>query len=397
MTDSTAKSLLSFTPALPTWKQARAFLNVMPGVPYVAYRHMYDRIWDLKGSPQETEDWTDPDAWIPERLDGEDRALAWKIWRDTAQVINPRYTRGCWYLANKHGLLTRDAADQLQLTPAGQDFLNHPGGEQQAHIDQGEGLLTVLQLVAEHSPCKRGEILPDYAQFCNTYTTYRSSSVHRSSLHDRLVNLVERALVHRSGVSYEITEAGIRHLQKFSSLVPGRQISSRQTQLQELARELIRQARQELREHLSAMDPYEFERLVGLLLEEMGYANVTVTAPSNDKGVDVVADIELGISSVREVVQVKRQGGSINRTVLDQLRGSLHRFKALRGTIITLGTFSTGAKSAALESGAAPITLIDGEKLLDLLVQYEIGVARRAVEFIEFDLSRLAQPAEEPE
>ena len=39
----------------------------------------------------------------------------------------------------------------------------------------------------------------------------------------------------------------------------------------------------------------------------MGYENVYVTAPSNDKGVDVVADIELGISKVREVIQVKRQ------------------------------------------------------------------------------------------
>ena len=53
------------------------------------------------------------------------------------------------------------------------------------------------------------------------------------------------------------------------------------------------------------MDPYKFEHLIKLLLEDMGYENVEVTAPSNDGGVevtapsndggvDVTADIELG-------------------------------------------------------------------------------------------------------
>jgi restriction system protein len=88
-----------------------------------------------------------------------------------------------------------------------------------------------------------------------------------------------------------------------------------------------------------------------------------VTSPTNDKGVDVVANIELGISSVREVVQVKRYRGSIHRRVLDELRGSLHRFNAVRGTIITTGDVSRGTVQAAFERGAAPITLIDGEKL----------------------------------
>jgi restriction system protein len=149
------------------------------------------------------------------------------------------------------------------------------------------------------------------------------------------------------------------------------------------------------------MDPFKFEELIKFLLEEMDYSDVQTTSPVNDKGVDVVADIEFGISSVREVIQVKRHKGNINRTVLDQLRGSLHRFDAVRGTIITTGGFSKGTVQAAFERGAAPITLIDGEKLLDLLIQHEIGVSKNAVEYIEFDASKLAQfesdEAEEPE
>ena len=42
---------------------------------------------------------------------------------------------------------------------------------------------------------------------------------------------------------------------------------------------------------------------------------------------------------------------------------------AVRGTIITTGDVSRGTAQAAFERGAAPITLIDGEKLLDLLIQ----------------------------
>lgn len=40
---------------------------------------------------------------------------------------------------------------------------------------------------------------------------------------------------------------------------------------------------------------------------------------------------------------------------------------------------------------AAPITLIDGEKLLDLLIEYEIGVTKRQVEYWEFAAEKLVQ------
>jgi restriction system protein len=113
-----------------------------------------------------------------------------------------------------------------------------------------------------------------------------------------------------------------------------------------------------MQELLSTMEPIAFEHLIGQLLEAMNYQNVAVTAPSNDKGVDVVADIELGITSVREVVQAKRQKSNVQRTVLDALRGSLYRFQAVRGTIITTAGFSKGAIQAAFEAGAPPITLL---------------------------------------
>lgn len=77
--------------------------------------------------------------------------------------------------------------------------------------------------------------------------------------------------------------------------------------------------------------------------------------------------------------------------MLDQLRGSLHHFNAVRGTIITTGRFSKGVEEAAFERGAAPTTLIDGDKLLDLLFENQIGVTKRQVEYWEFAAEKLAQ------
>ena len=138
------------------------------------------------------------------------------------------------------------------------------------------------------------------------------------------------------------------------------------------------------------MDPFAFEHLVKRLLEEMGYQNVEVTARSNDGGVDVVGDIEVGITSVREVVQAKRHRRAVQRKDLDALRGSLYRFNAVRGTIVTTSKFAKGTQEAAFATGAAPITLVDGDKLVDLLIEHGIGVRRRTVEMLEVDTAAIA-------
>lgn len=388
MTDIAIKSL---TPDLPLYVNARHFLRVMDGVAYALYRSMYNDIWSQRGNPQENASWTDPDIWIPQRLTGEEQTLALRFWNESKHTLNPRYIRGSWYLTTKHQLLAEDERGTMNITERGRQFLKDTAGPVSAEIDGYEGILMLLQLVAERGPGSRSDFLPDYATYSRTFTSFHSDQVIKGALYDRLVNLIDRGYVARSSLTYEITDAGLSHLARYAQLMPGRVSSTKQSELHRLAAELSRAAREQLASYLATMNPFKFESLIKLLLEEMGYNGVEVTSPTNDKGVDVVADIELGISSVREVVQVKRYKGSINRRVLDELRGSLHRFNAVRGTIITTGSFSSGTKQAAFERGAAPITLIDGEKLLDLLRQYEIGVSKKAIEYIEFDQTKLAQ------
>lgn len=385
--------LRSLTPHLPEYRVARKFMATLHGVPYPLYRSMYNDILEQRGNPQENVDWTDPDRWIPERLYGDERDLAFRLWRDSNGDVNPRHTRGCWYLSSKHGLLSQSDDGLIEMTESGREFIAKPSGSVAAGIDAYEGILTILRLVAERGPGKRSVFLPDFASFCGQYTNYRSESPIKQALYDRLVNLIDRGLITRSGMTYQVTDKGLAHLDQYSGMIPGVEVrkTGKQSQLRKLAKDIRTEAREQLSSYLAGMDPKRFESLIRFLLEEMGYTEVQTTPFAHDKGVDVVANIELGISSVREVVQAKRHRGNIGRPVLDQLRGSLHRFNAVRGTLITTGGFSRGTIDAAFERGAPPITLIDGKKLIDLLIEYEIGVSKQNIDYFEFDQESLSQ------
>lgn len=380
------------TPHFPTYDNARYFLKSLDGVSYQLYRDTVDTIWAQRGNPQEQTNWADPDAWIPERLSGPVQDLARRIWEESTGQLNPRYLSGCWTLCVRHNLLARDIEDVLRITARGRQFLEESAGILPAEIDEYEGVFVILGLVAEKGPGKRGDFLPEYSDYCRTFTTWHSDTAIYGALYNRLSNLIDRGYVVRRGQSYEITDAGLAYLDRYAHIrSDSARPSSRQSDIRKIAKDMRDEARTRLGEFLSQMDPFKFEELIKLLLEEMGYDDVNTTAPTNDKGIDVVANIELGISSVREVIQAKRHKGTIGRAVLDQLRGSLYRFNAVRGTIITTGRFSKGAQESAFERGAPPITLIDGAKLLDLLMEHQIGVAKRSVEYYEFDPTRLTQ------
>lgn len=385
--------LRSLTPNLPEYRLAAHFLKTLDGVSNTLYRRMYNEIWEQRGNPQENVDWTDPDKWIPERLRGEEQSLALRLWRESRGKVNPRYTRGSWYLCTKHNFLAQHGDGHLYVTEDGRQFIEKPAGDIVSATDAYEGILTILRLVAERGPGRRNEFLPDFTAFCHSLTNYRSESPIKQALYDRLLNLIDRKYVLRSGQTYQVTDEGLAYLNKYASLIPGVDSKKlgKQAEIRRLAKDIRAEARDQLGTFLADMNARKFESLIKFLLEEMGYTDVQTTPYTNDKGVDVVANIELGISSVREVVQAKRHKGNIGRPVLDQLRGSLHRFNAVRGTLISTGGYSKGTIDAAFEPGAAPITLIDGNKLIDLLIEHGIGVSKQNIEYFEFDQESLSQ------
>lgn len=365
--------------------ELRAFLAAVPGLTAESIIQLRATLTELRGTPQSQSDWSDPDAWIAERLAGDAAATAKALWVGSGRVVNPRHTVGVWLTARNYGLLDEAADGTLSLSARGEALCAGTGAEVLRDIDDAEGVLAVLQFVAELGPAGTSELLAPWAEHLQKHGRVRSNSATRSYLYQRLRNLLDRELVARSGARYAVTPAGLAWLGEADAADDTE--ADPDAELAKLAQRNKDQVKEALREILADMDPYAFEHVIKDLLVAMGYDEVQVTSPSNDKGVDVIGRIQLGITAVREVIQVKRHRRTIQRKDLDALRGSLHRFHAVRGTLITTSRFSSGTEKAAFEPGAAPITLIDGEKLIDLLADHEIGVKKRKIEVWKLDES----------
>ncbi len=350
---------------------------------------MRNAIFDQTGTPQNPVDWSNPDVWIDERLSGDEAALARRIWEESDKTVNPRHIYGAYLLMNGYDLLVPDAIGVYRLTERGRAFLEGDD-EVVREIDDAEGVPQLLAILATKTRAKRGDLLPEWGGFLREYSNFGKTSTIRDTLRRRMANLMERGFVSREGNVYVIEQKGIDYAATF-----GTAEDSRRRGVLDAIKAYNDDQRELLRDQLSTMHPYRFEQLVRELLEAMGYEDVTVTKQSGDKGVDVVATVQFGITTVTEVVQVKRQKGSIGRPVLDQLRGALPYHKAIRGTLITLGSFSKGCAEAALFPGAAPVGLINGEKLLELLVEHEIGIQKRPATLYELDESYFEAPIED--
>ena len=137
------------------------------------------------------------------------------------------------------------------------------------------------------------------------------------------------------------------------------------------------QIQKELRKQLLNMAPQKFEELIRLLLEQMGFEETETTPYHNDKGVDVRGVLRSNpLSVVKVAIQAKRWTNHVGAGVVRDLRGSLKVADSEQGLIITPSDFSSGAKEEAQAPGKTPIRLINGIQLVDLLIQYNVGVKK---------------------
>jgi restriction system protein len=146
--------------------------------------------------------------------------------------------------------------------------------------------------------------------------------------------------------------------------------------------EANKEAREKLLKHIKIMKPYDFENLVSQLLLALGFEEVEVTSRSNDGGIDVRGTLVVGdVIRTRLAVQVKRWKNNVQSPVIQQVRGSLGTHE--QGLIITTSDFSKGAREEATRANATPVGLMDGEQLVDLLIQNEIGITLTPLQLIQ--------------
>lgn len=153
-------------------------------------------------------------------------------------------------------------------------------------------------------------------------------------------------------------------------------------------RQIQEQLAAELLESIRSSSPAFFEQLVVDLLVKMGYGGSREDAGraigrQGDEGIDgVINEDRLGLDVI--YIQAKRWENTVSRPEIQKFAGALQGKRAKKGIFITTSTFSQGARDYANRIDSK-IILIDGQKLAQLMIEYDVGVTPIAV----YELKRI--------
>ena len=143
--------------------------------------------------------------------------------------------------------------------------------------------------------------------------------------------------------------------------------------------------RREMLERILSLTAEEFQLLAGDLLAAMGF-ETEVTGKVGDGGVDVTGELVVpNLVTVKLFVQVKRYqlGTKITPNAVKQLRSSIPLNG--QGAFITTAEYRKTAYDIATEPGFPPIGLINGDQLVDLLIEYWAEISPEFQEMLTVD------------
>lgn len=128
----------------------------------------------------------------------------------------------------------------------------------------------------------------------------------------------------------------------------------------------------ELLDKLKKLDPFYFEKVVLMLLNKMGYGEFVETSKTGDGGIDgIINEDKLGLDKI--FIQAKRYSeNKVRETEIRNFIGAMSG-DTNKGVFVTTSTFDDKAMKKAKEAHHS-IILIDGEKLVKLMTQYNVGV-----------------------
>ena len=133
----------------------------------------------------------------------------------------------------------------------------------------------------------------------------------------------------------------------------------------------------ELLEKLKEIDPYYFEKVILILLKKMGYGDFIETSKSGDGGIDgIINEDKLGLEKI--YTQAKRYNeNKVREKDIRNFIGAMSGDTS-KGVFITTSTFDDSAIKKAREAHHS-IILVDGARLVDLMLQYNVGVQVKTV------------------
>ncbi len=133
---------------------------------------------------------------------------------------------------------------------------------------------------------------------------------------------------------------------------------------------------EDLMQQIMEMESYDFEKLVVLLLEKMGYGKPITTKKSGDEGIDgfVKAD-QFGFDSIYVQAKQWKPESIVGRPEVQRFLGAMAGQGATKGLFFTTTRFSKEAEKYAERQLQQKIVLVDGEKLTKLMIAYNLGVS----------------------
>lgn len=151
-------------------------------------------------------------------------------------------------------------------------------------------------------------------------------------------------------------------------------VSSSLKELQNLHRRYISEFKKKILADLKRLSPTAFESFAKRLLDVYGFHDTKVTHVSGDGGIDGHGKLKVGLAYLNVAFQCKRwTKGNVQRPEVDKFRGAIQGdFE--QGLFFTTTSFSDGAVDVSIKRGAVPIVLVDGESIVDLMIEKEFGV-----------------------
>jgi restriction system protein len=255
--------------------------------------------------------------------------------------------------------------------------------------------------IEQRIPSGRGTVIGNRTNWAMTFLTkggliskiapktYRATDLGREFLSKHPIEITVADL--KAIARWE--EAWNTRRKQRETLAIGESISladSTATPQEKIAREVIAldaDLRDRLLTAIVDQPPTFFERLVLDVLIAMGYGGSREDAAEHlgragDEGIDGrINQDSLGLDQI--LVQAKRYRPDrlVDRKEIQAFIGSLAGQGVAKGVFITTSGFAGSAQEFVLRGSATKIILVDGEKLIDLMLRHNIGV--RVVERYE--------------
>jgi len=179
-----------------------------------------------------------------------------------------------------------------------------------------------------------------------------------------------------------------------SSPRSGRDSSGEMSSLPNLVKRHEMEVKDELKSLLAGLPAEKFEKLAARLLDAMGFCEMTVTNKGADGGVDGYGELEMGVVRVKAAFQCKRWSNVVGRPEVDAFRGAIQG-KYDYGIFMATSSFTARAEEESMRSGCVPIIMVDGSKIIDLMVQREVGVWREPLSILKIDDTFFLDPEDE--